>query len=240
MTNGRWRNGALIIQLVRRSLFGPALTNQLDGLTVQNPSDLKTVVVMSDGTQINLTENVNGIGGIQPNQPFYEVYGGLTVKNNAEFLYESTLFWHFGSISEVALGVKPCYGDPNWEAAYKVETQGITLPLFQALLATYGFADMAALEAALLALQGCINIDNDDGGCKDSEDYYDELRSIYNLGLLSLGLGGPGQGGKLPPTGLEIIDGSPVAIEGGISAGGVTSGPNFETGRRTWTDVLPQ
>ena len=57
-----------------------------------------------------------------------------------------------------------------------------------------------------------------------------------------MGAGPPGQGGGTggPPTGLEIIDGSPVAIQGGISAGGVTSGPNFATGRRTWTDILPE
>jgi hypothetical protein len=35
------------------------------------------------------------------------------------------------------------------------------------------------------------------------------------------------------------LTGDPVIIEGGIAEGGLTSGPNFESGRRTWIDILP-
>ena len=39
---------------------------------------------------------------------------------------------------------------------------------------------------------------------------------------------------------IEDISGDPVVISGGVSEGGVTSGPNFSTGRRTWTDIMPE
>jgi hypothetical protein len=43
-----------------------------------------------------------------------------------------------------------------------------------------------------------------------------------------------------PPDGLGDISGLPVIMDGGIVEGGVTSGPNFETGRRSWIDIMPQ
>ena len=74
----------------------------------------------------------------------------------------------------MALGTSPCYGDPEWDAAVLVETNGISLPLFEALLATNGFADMEALAAAIAVLAACIDIKDDEGGgCEDSEDLYD-------------------------------------------------------------------
>ena len=36
------------------------------------------------------------------------------------------------------------------------------------------------------------------------------------------------------------ISGDPLAIVGGVDEGGITSGPNFEFGRRTWIDILPE
>ncbi len=236
LTNGRWRNGALIIQFIKRSHF-IAGTPPLDRVTVQNPSDLKTFVILSDGTQVDLVEDLNGNGVIDAGAPDYEAYGGLIVTSNAEFLYESTLFWHFGDISKLIYGTKPCYGDPDWAAAYQVETQGVTQDLYDTLLATAGFATFDALVAEFSTLDACKDIKEKKGGCKDR---YKELYSLYNLGLLVTGqIGGTGSGGG-PPTGLDSITGSPVVIEGGVAEGGVTSGPNFETGRRTWIDLTPQ
>ena len=48
------------------------------------------------------------------------------------------------------------------------------------------------------------------------------------------GVGDPGGGGS------GGLSGEPVVIEGGVSEGGLTSGPNFETGRRTWIDILTE
>ncbi|MCH8176977.1 MAG: PQQ-binding-like beta-propeller repeat protein [Proteobacteria bacterium] len=238
LTNGRWRNGSLIIQLIKRSHFAPPFTSALDLVTVQNPSDLKSFVILSDGTQVNLVEDLNGNGVIDAGAPDYEAYGGLIVTSNAEFLYESTIFWHFGEISKLVFGTKPCYGDePDWSAAYIVETQGVTQDLFANLLVAAGFADFDALVAEFTTLESCKDTKEKDGGCKDR---YKELSALYNLGLIVTGqVGGVGSGG-LPPTGLDSITGSPVVIEGGVAQGGVTSGPNFETGRRTWIDITPQ
>ena len=38
-------------------------------------------------------------------------------------------------------------------------------------------------------------------------------------------------------TGLESDGETPVVMEGAAAAAGLTVGPNFEVGRRTWTDV---
>jgi len=236
LTNGRWRNGALIIQLIKRSHFVAGIP-PLDRVVVQNPTDLKSVVVLSDGTQVNLTEDLNGNGTIEGGAPNYEVYGGLRVRSNSEFLYESTLFWHFGDVSKLILGTKPCYGDPGWAAAYKVETQGVTLAQFNQLLAAVGLADFDALQAELALLQSCKDIKEKKGGCKDR---YKSLSPLNHLGVLLSGSGGGGGGTGSPPTGIDGIGGTPVVIEGGISEGGVTSGPNFDVGRRTWIDITPQ
>jgi len=207
-------------------------------VTVQNPTDLKTVVVLSDGTQVNLTEDLNANGVIDAGAPDYEAYAGLLVSNNAEFLYESTLFWHFGAVAQLVLGVKPCYGDPRWAEAFIVETQGVTQELFNQLLTAAGFANFDALVTEFATLESCKNKKEKKGGCKDR---YKELSGLYDLGLVVTGqVGGGGGGGGTPPTGLESITGSPVVIEGGVAEGGVTSGPNFETGRRTWIDITPQ
>jgi hypothetical protein len=227
MTNGRWRNGALIFHLVKRSHF-IAGTPPLDRLTVQSPSDLKSLIVLSDGTQVVLTEDLNGNGVIDPGAPSYEVYGGLTVSSNAEFLYESTLFWHFPG--------KPCYGDSGWILAVAEATH--SLELYQEALEAAGFADIDALIAELDLLEACKKKKDKDGGCKDR---YKELSALYEIGLkinAYIDSGGDGS----PPTedGLGDISGSPVIIDGGIVEGGVTSGPNFDTGRRTWIDIMPQ
>jgi hypothetical protein len=120
-----------------------------------------------------------------------------------------------------------------------VETQGIALDLFTNLLVAAGFADFSALVAEFSTLDSCKDIKEENGGCKDR---YKELSALYNLGLIVTGQvgGGGGGAGGTPPTGLDSITGSPVVIEGGVAEGGVTSGPNFETGRRTWIDITPQ
>jgi hypothetical protein len=74
----------------------------------------------------------------------------------------------------------------------------------------------------------------------DKAKEYTALAKLYALGLLVNSSSGEGTTGTLPPTGLDNISGSPVVIEGGVSEGGLTSGPNFNTGRRTWIDILPQ
>jgi hypothetical protein len=242
VTFGRWRNGSYTIQLVRADHF----TNEpgipaLERVTAQDPGDLKPFVILSDGTQLALTVDFNNDGEIKALAPDYEVYGGLRVSNEEEFLYESTLYWHFGDLAAVILNEQaPCYGETNWELAVQIETESVTQASYQELLKNASFADIDELADRLTELEYCKDVIKDNGGCQEE---YESLAALYNLGLL-IASGDYGLGGDstetLPPAGSESISEAPVVIEGGISLGGVTSGPNYETGRRTWTDILPQ
>ena len=233
ITNGRWRNGALIVHLIKRSHFIAGVP-PLDRVTVQNPTDLKAVVYLSDGTPVELTEDLNGNGSIDAGAPDYEAYGGLVVTSNAEFLYESTLFWHFGDLADFVLGVKPCYGDPLWAEAFVIETGGMAYADYDVLLGAAGFPDFETLASLFATLDACKDIKENDGGCKDQ---YKELLPLYTLGLLINGVAGAG---GVPPTGLGDISGLPSIIASDMDDLPPTSGPNFETGRRTWIDILPQ
>jgi hypothetical protein len=225
ITHGRWRNGALIFHLVKRSHF-IAGTPPLDRLTVQNPSDLKSPIVLSDGTQVELTEDLNGNSVIDTGAPDYEVYGGLTASSNAEFLYESTLFWHYPGGS--------CYGEPGWLLDVALAT--LSVELAQEALEAAGFADIDALAAELALLEDCKKIKEKDGGCKDR---YKELSELYKVVLAIFNHVDNGGDGS-PPDGLGDISGLPTIIDSDMDELPPTSGPNFESGRRTWIDILPQ
>ena len=80
---------------------------------------------------------------------------------------------------------------------------------------------------------------------------YDNLAQTYALGLLIEASGNSISCGAAGCLGdgsvIEVSEGSgtslsgdPLAIVGGIDEGGITSGPNFDTGRRTWIDILPE
>jgi hypothetical protein len=90
ITNDRWRNGALTIQLI------PA-----DNVHVvaQYPSDLATSVQSPDKV-IVLKEDTDGDGTID------REYGGLRARDNGSFIYESTVFWHYDGV---------CYGEEDYE-----------------------------------------------------------------------------------------------------------------------------
>jgi hypothetical protein len=113
-----------------------------------------------------------------------------------------------------------------------------------------------------LLAQGCAVEGGVTSGSKDSETTtvdpdscqaeYDSLAQTMALGLLieangntvscgadgCLGDGSSGDGGD-GGSGTSL-SGDPLAIVGGIDEGGITSGPNFEAGRRTWIDILPE
>jgi hypothetical protein len=238
VTNGRWRNGSLIFQLVKASHFSGLVVGEsaLDRVVVQTPLDLHDVVILSDGTQVKLTEDLNKDSIIDGTSPAYEIYGGLVVRSNDEFLYESTLFWHFGDISKLVLGVTPCYGDPLWAQAYVIETKGVTEEVYDDLLAAAGFEDFEALEQRIEELEECIEV-------KECKDAYKKIEKLYRLGLLVEYTKVGGEDGGDIGGGAEYgggLTGTPLVIDGGISEGGVTSGPNFQTGRRTWIDILPE
>jgi len=195
--------------------------------------------------------------------PAYEIYGGLhadPARASSGFLYESTMFWHFSGV---------CYGKPGWAEDYLTESQYTVYEIFYEALDRSGattLEELAALIDGLLA-EGCATVGGGDSGDvtkdgKDAEvvvveddpdscqDEYDSLTETYALGLLieangttiSCGDDGClGEGGDEDGEGSGTsLSGDPQAIVGGIDEGGITSGPNFEAGRRTWIDILPE
>ncbi len=235
LTNGRWRNGSLIIHLIERDHFIKG-TRALDRVTVQNPTDLKPFVILSDGTQINLTEDLDNDGIIETGSPDYEAYGGIIASNNSEFIYESTIFWHFGNIYKFVTGNKdkPCYGDPTYEEAYRIEALGLNQAEIDKVLKKEGFNDIDALASALEKLEGCKDIGGR-GGCMEE---YEDLKFIFDL-VTHNNPEYVDMDGDIPPE-FTRTEEAPVTITGGVSEGGVTSGPNYEAGRRTWIDIVPR
>jgi len=233
--NGRWRGGALIMQLVKASHFnGLGTESALDRLNVQTPSDMVAEVVLPNGKSVVLMEDVfpeTPDNKIEGSSPAYEIYGGTHVRDDPEFLYEGSVFWHWASTE--------CYGDDGYLDAYMLATRGVTEAVYQDMLDAAGFVDFAELAAYVKSLEGCRTVDETKGGCKRA---YEKVIELYRMGLIVEYHKDGGGGGSDPgdPDGGGGLSGEPVVIEGGVSEGGLTSGPNFETGRRTWIDILPE
>ena len=260
--NNRWRNGALTMQLVDVEHFEDLEDGEsaLDRLKVQIPVDFQEAVYLTDGTGVALTRDVDGNGVIGDGTgPAYEIYGGLHADpalDDSGFLYESTMFWHFSG---------PCYGKTGWAEAYLVESQYTVFAIYFEGLERSGattLEELVVLIDALLA-SGCAvegGVTSGDKDNKDAEpvvedpdscqDEYDDLAQTLALGLLLEANGNTvtcGADGCLSvpnDDGNEgsgtSLSGDPLAIVGGIDEGGITSGPNFEAGRRTWIDILPE
>ena len=240
--SNRWRGNALVMHLVDagyvQNISGNVGDAQpLDRVRVQDITDSTFYerIILSDGTQIKLTDDFSGNKIIEGSN--YEILGGITAKDEASFLYESTSFWHWSDKDANELGI--CWTDSDaYRTAYKNVTSRIAVGFFLDKLAqetTYDtFEEMVA----------AIKEQTKEGGCRStnscSEDP-DKLDALYEEGMLVFQL--PNDGSVLPPEVDEYSDGSltgdPVIIEGGVSEGGLTSGPNFEGGRRTWIDILP-
>jgi len=265
--NGRWRNGALTLHLVEKSHFnGLGTENALDRLLVQIPTDFQEAVYLTNGDGVALTE-AGADGIVNGAAPDYEIFGGLRADPALEalgagksgFLYESTTFWHFNDDSS------KCYGQPGWATDYYNASQQTVTSIFYEAFERTGattLEELATIIDGLLA-KGCATEGGGDSGDKDSKDtttttedptscqsQYDQYTELYALGLLieangekincsdCLGDGSNGNGGGSGSG--TSISGDPFAIVGGVNEGGITSGPNFEAGRRTWIDILPE
>jgi hypothetical protein len=264
---GRWRNGSLTMQLVKASHFAGLAAGEsaLDRLVVQTPVDFQEAVYLPPNYNgVALTADLDGNGTIDGTSPAYEIYGGLHAdpalgNANNGFLYESTMFWHFDGVN--------CYGQPGWATEYFEFSQNSVYEIFYERLDRSGATtldELAALVDGLIA-EGCAvegGVTSGDKDTKDSEPVvedpdscqaeYDELAETLALGRLieangttincgSEGCLGDASGGGSGDGGSGTsLSGDPLAIVGGIDEGGITSGPNFEAGRRTWIDILPQ
>jgi hypothetical protein len=171
------------------------------------------------------------------------------------------MFWHFDG---------DCYGKPNWAADYLRESQYSVFEVFYEALDRSGATTLDELAAIIKGLEdsGCATEGGGDSGTKDdSKDTttdttttttdptscqaeYDELQETYALGLLIEATGvtiscgddgclGDGSNGDGDGSSGNLA-GDPIEIVGGIDEGGITSGPNFKPGRRTWIDILPE
>jgi hypothetical protein len=237
------------------------IESALDRLLVQIPTDFQEAVYLTNGDGVALTKDVDGNGVIGDGTgPAYEIYGGLHADPalaDSGFLYESTMFWHFNGA---------CYGKPTWATDYLRESQYTVFAIFFEGLDRAGVTTLEELTTKMdeLLATGCAVEGGVTSGDKDDKDTtvveedpnscqaeYDDLAQTYALGLLieangnsiacgadgCLGDGSDIESGEGSGTSLS---GDPLAIVGGLDEGGITSGPNFDVGRRTWIDILPQ
>ena len=228
-TNARYRNGALVIQAINRDIFTGCSTTgcSLDKILVQTPDDLINPVILGDGTQVPMEVDFDSSGSIDAGN--YEIIGGLRADisgvGDTDAWFESTLFWHYGGAG--------CYGDANWVADVQAVRDDLiyTQEEFDQLLADNNVTDLAA---DLITYESCSGNENSiDDTCAA---YYDILEmleakqdTITNLDPASIDTGSD--------SALDSSGETPVIMGGAAPATGVTAGPNFQTGRRTWTDV---
>lgn len=239
----RWRNGALTLQLLDAS-----------GFTLQDKSFLpqtKTGTLVGGVYAKKFTAVTKSGGKVT----------GFTLSegpNESGMLYESTLFWHYGDL--VSLRKDPsgskavCYGSSTWQSAVNIERGGLTLGEYNAKLAglTDDSPQIEKYAAALSAFNTCLT----DASCYADETklkalemaLYDAILPIadyvkyrgYAPGhipdqhLLNIDktLGsGSGTGSGSPPNGTDNTQMSDLPD---------TTGPNYQRGRRTWTDLTPK
>ncbi|WP_019027165.1 pilus assembly protein [Colwellia piezophila] len=225
ITLGRWRNGALITQLI-----DPTEITTLSDLYHQNPDDLPASMLIN-GNTIVLKEDVDGDG------TFENIYGGLRVKveEEAGLLYESTLFWHYkGPV---------CYGDDTWKAAVAVKIKEALIAEFLQILEPYddlhSIEDVTAAYDRIIATH-CAGSSDIEQCANENRDQIDVDNTEISLGILINLIAiydgvqdGPGSGDPAVPI-------TPLVIVGGNESTGFTAGPNFIKGRRTWIDITDQ
>jgi len=224
VTNNRWRNGALVMQLIDVNNY------KLDPSTVidQNPPDLVTPV----------TVNNVAIDLIDPIDPTI-TYGGLHAENNgistgigasnSAFLYESTLFWHFGALYKLQNqngNPKPCYGTPEWASAKAFELAGISPAELATLLGNTNNELGRAKQALDQAIIGGDQVAIDEAQ-KNFDKIYDKISDYVNQ---------PGTGTNAPNQPSTI--GLPV-ITNNNSTNGLIGSSVLMFGRRGWIDIRP-
>jgi len=225
ITNNRWRNGALITQLIAVDAYTADPTTVMK----QTPTDLPTTLTFQ-GVTTTLIDTVS-YGGMLANN-----YGSLAgvgtdpngANYNKAFLYESTLFWHFGKLYDLQTGNgKPCYGDADYTTARTAELAGVTLEEFELLRADttnkLGSAYQDLLDAIAAGDQATI-----DQAQADYDKIYNKLKDyIRDPGTVTTS-----------STSTTIV-GAPVTHTGTSITDTYILGPNSVLGRRNWTDFKP-
>jgi hypothetical protein len=239
VTNGRYRNGSLVTQIINTDVFSAdcATTGcNLDPLIVQNPTDMGTTAQLGDNRQVTMKEDFDTSGSFDASN--YEIFGGLRADisgtGDDDAFWESTVFWHYGGGS--------CYGADEYDADVLTVRDNLILTQeeFDALLVELN-PGITSLEQEILDNEYCKDTkegkDIGDGtgrtGCKT---YYEDLLDLAELEQTI-----SDEDGNL--VNQEIIGhttGDPFIVGGNGEDIGPTLGPNYFLGRRTWTDVTDE
>jgi hypothetical protein len=237
VTNDRYRNGALVTQLISADVFAKNCNTpgcNLDPLIVQNPTDMGTTVQLGDNRQVTMKVDFDDSGTFDASN--YEIFGGLRAdisgQGDTDALWESTVFWHYGGGS--------CYGADGYDADVLTvrDEMILTQEEFDEMLAALGITD---LDQALADKEFCKDTkegkDLEDGtgrtGCKDSYDDILDLmeleQTIYNPDASDLESDLIGQ-----------TLGDPFIVGGDGEHIGPSPSSNYNLGRRTWTDITDE
>jgi hypothetical protein len=218
--------------LVKKSYFtnpSTAIKPAIAMVTVQLPDDLPPYVTIKDGTKVYTSIDY------PDNQ--YEIVGGLVAKNDAEHIWESTLFWHFGALADLAGLGKPCYGDAGWAAAVAFELSNDPI---SATLAELGYdlnSDTLAAAVRALSLNGC---ENTGSACNGEWTLLKSILDIsadYTRKRVDSALGLPALPIDQPPV-IMPGGGTGAGLVGDGGDGAITEGTGYEPGRMSWTDVV--
>ncbi|MFV2061036.1 MAG: hypothetical protein ACC653_10150, partial [Gammaproteobacteria bacterium] len=219
VSNKRWRNGALVTQLIDVNEY----TKDPTTVVKQQPTDLLPQVNVK-GTNIILKVSASEIyGGLEANRNGSTVGVGNT---NPAFLYESTLFWHFGKLYDLKFNSKPCYGDANWATAKAYEIAGLTPAQLNDLINDPS-NKLGKLKQALDTAKATGNQSNIDQAQKDYDKLYNKIIDYVNT---------PGSGNGNPNQPSSIV--TPVNTSNKTVSSKVL-GPNSSMGRRAWIDIHP-
>jgi hypothetical protein len=239
---GRWRNGALTLQLVSKSYFTSNPVNPaLAMVDIQKPWDLAPEIITDKGAVLTTSIDYDGDGDTGD---AYEQIGGLLARNDPEHLWEAGIFWHFGDLSRFTSLGRPCYYPPyptKDDPRHKIWAEAVALEQdndpITATLAKRGddlTAETLAAEVDSLRDQGC---DNAQATCNGE---YKILKSILDLS----------DDYQQPPEDIDVSGpdpDAPVVIEGGSTGAGlegdsgdgsITEGTSYEPGRMSWTDIV--
>ncbi|MCX2980204.1 hypothetical protein EYC98_04900 [Halieaceae bacterium IMCC14734] len=214
VTQGRYRNGSLVTQAVSLSTLTGG-SNPLDNLIIQTPDDYTETILLTDGTQVAMQEDLDESGSIEP----IEIFGGLrgipSGQGTPDVLWESTIFWHYPGGA--------CYGDTDWVADVLAARDELTIDEeeFQELLDDLGITDVDQ-EISRCDLTGLC-----------SNQFYQDLQALAAIEALLRYGDGIDTGG-----GLDSTDGVPNIVGGSAENLGITVGPNYFPGRRTWVDII--
>ena len=216
----RWRNGALTMQLVKKSYFlANSLNPAIAMVDIQAPTDLPPYITTKEGDRVYTS--------IDYDDNLYETVGGLLAKNNQEHIWESTVFWHFGDLADLAGLGRPCYGEAGWEAAVAFELSNDPISATLEALDYDLTSDTLAAAVEALRLQGC---DVTGASCNGE---WSMLKSILDISKdyvrrkVENAITGPA----------PIPDQLPVIVIGGGESA-ITEGSDYEPGRMSWTDIV--